>query len=64
MGIFELMEVNEELQRLIVRHGEANVLRDAARKNGMKTLREDGLEKVLAGVTTVEEVLRVTQEEA
>jgi type II secretory ATPase GspE/PulE/Tfp pilus assembly ATPase PilB-like protein len=55
--------VNEELQRLIVRNSEANDLRVIARKNGMKTLREDGLEKVLAGVTTIEEVLRVTQEE-
>jgi len=63
IGIFELMEVNEELQRLIVRNSEANDLRVIARKNGMKTLREDGLEKVLAGVTTIEEVLRVTQEE-
>jgi type II secretory ATPase GspE/PulE/Tfp pilus assembly ATPase PilB-like protein len=63
VGIFELMEVNEELQRLIVRNCEANDLRVIARKNGMKTLREDGLEKVLAGVTTIEEVLRVTQEE-
>jgi type II secretory ATPase GspE/PulE/Tfp pilus assembly ATPase PilB-like protein len=58
------MEVNEELQRLIARNCEANVLREAARKNGMKTLREDGFDKVLAGVTTAEEVLRVTQEEA
>jgi general secretion pathway protein E len=64
VGIFELMEVNEELQRLIARNCEANVLREAARKNGMKTLREDGFDKVLAGVTTAEEVLRVTQEEA
>ncbi len=64
VGIFELMEVNDELQRLIARSCEANVLREAARKNGMKTLREDGFDKVLAGVTTVEEVLRVTQEGA
>ena len=64
VGIFELMNVNDELQRLIVRNCEANVLREAARKNGMKTLREDGFDKVLAGVTTFEEVLRVTQEGA
>lgn len=64
VGIFELMEINEELQRLIVKNNEANVLRQAARRNGMKTLREDGWEKVLAGVTAVEEVLRVTQETA
>jgi general secretion pathway protein E len=64
IAIFELMEVNDELQRLMVQTSESNPLREAARKNGMKTLREDGLEKVLAGVTTIEEVLRVTQESA
>jgi len=64
VGIFELMELNEELQRLIARNAEANVLREASQKNGMKTLREDGMEKVLAGVTTYEEILRVTQEGA
>lgn len=62
VGIFELMELNEELQSLVARNSEANVLREAARKHGMKTLREDGLDKVLAGVTTADEVLRVTQE--
>ena len=62
VGIFELMELNEELQRQIVRTSESNTLREVARKNGMKTLREDGFEKVFTGVTTPEEVLRVTQE--
>jgi len=64
IAIFELMEINGELQRLMVQTSESNPLRAAARKNGMKTLREDGLEKVLAGVTTIDEVLRVTQESA
>jgi general secretion pathway protein E len=64
IAIFELMEINGELQRLMIQTSESNPLRDAARKNGMKTLREDGLEKVLAGVTTIDEVLRVTQESA
>jgi general secretion pathway protein E len=62
VGIFELMEVDDEMRRLIVKTSEANVLAETARKQGMKTLREDGFEKVLAGVTTIEEVLRVTQE--
>jgi len=62
VGIFELMELNEELQRQIVRTSESNVLREVARRHGMRTLREDGLEKVFTGVTTLEEVLRVTQE--
>lgn len=62
VGIFELMDIDNEMQRLIVQTSESNVLREAARRKGMKTLREDGCEKVLAGVTTLDEVLRVTQE--
>jgi general secretion pathway protein E len=64
LGIFELMEITEEIQSTIVRSNEANVVREVAKRNGMKTLREDGWEKVLLGVTAVEEVLRVTQETA
>ena len=62
VGIFELMELNEELRRLIMRNSDASLLVAAARKNGMRTLREDGWQKVAAGVTTAEEVTRVTQE--
>jgi len=62
IGIFELMELNEELRRVIVRTSESNVLARAAREHGMKTLLEDGFEKVVAGITTIEELLRVTQE--
>ena len=62
VGIFELMEMNEELRRLIMHNEDASVLTDSARRNGMRNLREDGWEKIDRGVTTVEEVLRVTQE--
>jgi general secretion pathway protein E len=62
LGIFELMEVNEEMRRLIMSGEDAGVLTRAARKNGMRNLREDGWRKVRDGVTTVEEVMRVTQE--
>ncbi|MBY0505128.1 MAG: type II secretion system ATPase GspE [Bryobacteraceae bacterium] len=62
VGIFELMELNEEIRRLIMRNSDASVLVDAARRNGMRTLREDGWQKVAAGVTTADEVTRVTQE--
>ena len=62
VGIFELMEMNEEIRRLIMRNEDASVLTDSARRNGMRSLREDGWEKIARGVTTVEEVLRVTQE--
>ena len=64
VGIFELMPVDETMQSLIARTSESNVLRETARQRGMKTLRQDGFEKAQAGVTTLDEVLRVTQEEA
>ncbi len=62
VGIFELMQLNEELRRLIMRNEDASVLTDAAKRNGMKTLREDGWYKVSIGTTTPDEVIRVTQE--
>ena len=52
------------MQSLIARTSESNVLREAACKAGMKTLRQDGVAKALRGVTTLDEVLRVTQESA
>jgi len=61
-GIFELMVVDDDIRRLILKGGDANQLRDLARRHGMRTLVEDGLEKVRAGITTLSEVLRVTQE--
>ncbi|MCX6634610.1 MAG: type II secretion system ATPase GspE, partial [Acidobacteria bacterium] len=62
VGIFELMEMNDELRRLIMRNADAADLTAAARGNGMRTLREDGWMKVRQGVTSAEEVMRVTQE--
>ncbi len=62
VGIFEMMEVNDEVRKLIMTDADATVLTRAARKNGMRNLREDGWRKVRDGVTTVQEVLRVTQE--
>ncbi len=62
-GIFEFLRVTDEIQRLILEKRDANVIKEAARKNGMRTLREDGWLKVKRGITTVSEVLRVTQEE-
>jgi type IV pilus assembly protein PilB len=56
------METNEELRKLIMRDADAGELTAAARKNGMQSLREDGWEKVERGVTTADEVVRVTQE--
>jgi general secretion pathway protein E len=62
VGIFELMELSDELRQLIMKDADASVLTDAARRNGMRNLREDGWLKVAGGVTTAEEVMRVTQE--
>lgn len=62
VGIFELMEMNDELRTLIMVNSDSGKLTDVARRYGMKSLREDGWAKVAAGVTTTDEVLRVTQE--
>jgi general secretion pathway protein E len=62
VGIFELMEMNDEIRKLIMRNADAAEIAAAARRHGMRTLREDGWEKVRAGLTTAQEVLRVTQE--
>ncbi len=59
-GIFEIFVVNEDIQRMIFDKVPASELRTRAREMGMRTLREDGLRKVVSGWTTIEEVLRVT----
>lgn len=61
-GIFELLPVDEEIRSLILQNADANELRQAAVKRGMRTLLKDGSEKIKAGMTTLSEVLRVTQE--
>jgi type II secretory ATPase GspE/PulE/Tfp pilus assembly ATPase PilB-like protein len=61
VGIFELMELDEEIRRKILANADASELAKSAQARGMKTLGEDGWEKVQAGVTSPEEVLRVTQ---
>ncbi len=61
-GIFELLEVEEQIRRLILEKADANQLRTEGRRRGMRTLLEDGAEKVKAGLTTPGEVFRVTQE--
>jgi len=62
-GIYELLLVNEVVRPLILKRSSADIIRDAAVQQGMRTLREDGWQKVRTGVTTVAEVVRVTQEE-
>jgi type IV pilus assembly protein PilB len=60
MGIFEIFVIDDEARRLIYEKVPSNVLRARAREIGMRTLREDGTRKVIAGLTTAEEVIRAT----
>jgi general secretion pathway protein E len=62
MGIFEMMTLDDEIRKLIMNNADASVLTQAARRNGMHNLREDGWAKIRSGTSTVEEVMRVTQE--
>ena len=59
-GIYELLVIDDSIRELILKKSTAQIICDQARKQGMRTLREDGWEKVAQGITTVEEILRVT----
>jgi type IV pilus assembly protein PilB len=59
LAIHEVMEVSESIENLIVAGAATDQIRDAARDEGMLTLREDGLAKVLLGHTTLKEIARV-----
>ena len=63
VGIYELLPVDGEICSMIIRRTAAGTIKEYAISKGMRTLREDGLAKAAAGITTIEEVLRVTQEE-
>jgi type II secretion system protein E len=62
-GIFEILPVSDEIRPLVIAHASASEIKQASLTQGMKTLREDGWDKVLAGVTTIDEILRVTEED-
>ena len=59
-GVFEIFVIDDEARKLIYECVPSSVLRARAREMGMRTLREDGVRKVLAGLTTPEEVIRAT----
>ncbi|MBF0327664.1 MAG: type II secretion system ATPase GspE [Nitrospirae bacterium] len=61
-GIFELLTVEDDVRRLIIKNTDSAQIKEAAQKKGMKLLLDDGIEKVKAGITTLNEVFRVTQE--
>jgi type IV-A pilus assembly ATPase PilB len=62
MGIYELLIMNDNTRELVIENIPSTVLSKKAREFGMRTLKEDGMEKVKRGYTTIEEVLRVTQD--
>ncbi|MBI4641595.1 MAG: type II secretion system ATPase GspE, partial [Candidatus Tectomicrobia bacterium] len=62
IGIYELLVVDDPIRRLILTNTDSNMIKKEAVKQGMITLLKDGADKVLRGITTIEEVLRVTQE--
>jgi type IV pilus assembly protein PilB len=59
VGVYELLLVNEEIQRLTLKHASSSEINDAAVVSDMVTLRQDGLRKVKQGITSVEEIMRV-----
>ena len=62
-GVFEIFEVNQEIEEMIYNNVSIVELRNKAREMGMRSMRNDGFRKVLAGITTLDEVLMVTTEE-
>lgn len=61
MGIFELMPMNSKIRELTFKGASTQEIRKTAVKTGMATLYEDGIRKVLEGITTIEEVFRVAK---
>jgi type IV pilus assembly protein PilB len=62
VGIFQVMPISEEMGRLIMEGGSSLQLEEQAKKEGIQNLRASGLKKVKAGVTSLEEINRVTKD--
>jgi general secretion pathway protein E len=62
LGTFELLVIDDNIRQLIQQHASATQIKDAAKSAGLHTLRDDGIRKILAGITTISEVERVTVE--
>ena len=60
IALYEVMLLNDEIQEAILHGASTSDLRELGRKQGLKTLRESGLQKIREGVTTFEEIVRVT----
>ncbi len=63
IGIYEILHLDDELRQLVMGRMDSSTIKQRAIQKGMQTLREDGARKVLDGITTTEEVFRVTQQE-
>ncbi len=63
MGIYELLLLDNDIRQMALKNADSNAIKQTAVRGGMRTLRDDGAGKVLAGVTTIEEVLLVTTED-
>ena len=63
LGIFELMTIDDEIRGLVSTNVDSKTIKSTATRKGMGTLRADGARKVLAGITSVAEVIRATEEE-
>jgi len=61
IAIFELLVIDEDIRELINQRATVRQIRESAARSGMRTLRQDGLNKAVSGITTLEEVMRVTQ---
>ena len=62
LGIYEILEITEEIKRCIIAHADSSAIRVQAKKEGMTMMLQDGLVKAKNGITSIEEILRVTRE--
>ena len=61
LGIYELLVTNEAIRKMMTQQGTSDAIKQVAIRNGMKTMRMDGWDKALSGITTIEEIVRVTK---
>ena len=64
LGVFEVLEVTKDMRKLIAKNADSDEINSLAVSEGMNSMLDDGLQKVLKGMTTIEEVLRVTKVES
>ena len=61
-GVFELMPIDDDIRECMVRGITSGKIREVARQKGMRSMREDGIQKMASGITTIDEVMRVTSD--